>query len=206
MNSTLRLLIIVAAALTGLIVIELALPSGGETEIAAAPDTPAAGAATEQQAGSASPADFATTILARPLFKPDRHPAPTDDHDASTAPPADLPRLTGIMMWADLKRAIFAPDGADKLIVVSEGDSVGDWRVQEIAADAVTMVGPDGTHRIRPKFAPSQAAITPGATDTTTAPEPPPAPAGPLPQIPKRGAANAHRHPHDNMRPPARKH
>jgi hypothetical protein len=201
-NSTVRLLTLIAVALAGLIVIELTVSSGNEPETSAAPDVAAPETADAQQGGE-SPSDFATAILARPLFRPDRHPFPTNDQDALAAAPVDLPRLTGILLSSDIKRAIFAPEGSDRSIVVAEGENVGDWRVQEIAADSVTMVGPDGTRRLRPKFAANQTPATPGGTDAA-APEPaPPAPSGPLPQLPKRGAAaNARRHQHDNMRPP----
>jgi hypothetical protein len=202
-TSTVRLLTLVAVALAGLIVIELTMSSGGEPETTAAPDAAAPDSVAAQQGGE-SPSDYANTVLARPLFRPDRHPFPTNDPDALATAPVDLPRLTGILLSSDVKRAIFAPEGSDQSIVVAEGESVGDWRVQEIAADSVTMVGPDGTRRLRPKFAANQVPAAPGGADAAAAPEPaPPAPSGPLPQLPKRGAAiNAHRRQHDNMRPP----
>jgi hypothetical protein len=210
MNSTPRLFILIAVALVALIAIELFMPSGNDTDAVPMPaaQTPANGA---PAADTQNPADFAATILARPLFRADRHPYETNDQDISTAP-VDLPRLAGILMSSDLKRAIFAPDGSDKPIVVSEGENVGGWRVQEIAADSVTMVGPDGTRRLRPKFAANASPATP--PDAAAPPQPLPAPApgtGPLPQLSQRGAAAiaARRHPHDNMRPPqppARKH
>jgi len=213
-NSTLRLLILIAVALTGLIAIELALSSGDDTDTTPAPAAQTADANTAPQ-DAGSPADYAMTINARPVFRADRHPYQTNDQDAISTAPVDLPRLTGILLSSDLKRAIFAPDGSDKPIVVAEGENVGDWRVQEIAADSVTMVGPDGTRRLRPKFAANAAPATPGTPDAMAQPdasEPAPAPGtGPLPKLPKRGAAalNARRHAHENMRPPqppARKH
>lgn len=211
MNGTVRLLTLVAVALGALIAAELFMPSGNDTDTAAVPAAQVAeNAAT--QADSQSPADYAGAILARPLFRADRQPYATNDQDLSTAP-VDLPRLAGILMSSDLKRAIFAPDGSDKPIVVSEGENVGSWRVQEIAPDSVTMTGPDGTRRIRPKFVANAVPATPpDATAPAPDPVPTPAPgAGPLPQLPKRGAAalNARRHQHDNMRPPqppSRKH
>jgi hypothetical protein len=209
-NGTVRLLALLAVALSALIAMELLASSGRDTDVAAI--TPAAQTAdVAPPAETQSPADFAGTILARPLFRADRQPYVTNDQDLSTAP-IDLPRLTGILLASDLKRAIFAPDGSDKPIVVSEGENVGSWRVQEIAPDSVTMTGPDGTRRIRPKFSANAVPATP---PDMAAPEPQPAvPAPgstPLPQIPKRGAAalNARRHQHDNMRPPqppSRKH
>lgn len=206
MNSTVRLLTLIAVALAGLIVIELTMSSGSELEMTAAPDAAAPETAGAQQDGE-SPSDFATAVLARPLFRPDRHPFPTNDQDALAATPVDLPRLTGILLSSDIKRAIFAPEGSDRLIVVAEGESVGDWRVQEIVADSVTMTGPDGTRRLRPKFAANQTPATPGGADAA-APDPAPqAPASPLPQLPKRGAAaNARRHQHDIVQPPQHEH
>ena len=215
MNSTLRLLILIAVALTGLIAIELALSSSDHTDITPAPAAQTADANTAPQ-DAGSPADYTMTINARPVFRADRHPYQTNDQDVVSTAPVDLPRLTGILLSSDLKRAIFAPDGSDKPIVVAEGENVGDWRVQEIAADSVTMTGPDGTRRLRPKFAANAVpATTPGTPDLAAQPDasvPTPAPGtGPMPQAPKRGAAalNARRRPHENMRPPqppARKH
>jgi len=209
-NGTVRLLTLVAVALTALIGIELFVSSGGDTDTAALPAAQTAEAA--PAADTQSPAEYAGAVLARPLFRADRKPYETNDQDVSTAP-VDLPRLTGILLASDVKRAIFAPDGSDKPIVVSEGENVGSWRVQEIAADSVTMTGPDGTRRIRPKFAANAVGATP-PDPVAPAPEPSPGAApgtGPLPQMPKRGAAmlNARRHQHDNMRPPqppSRKH
>ncbi|HEX4506734.1 MAG TPA: hypothetical protein VH722_13470 [Alphaproteobacteria bacterium] len=201
-----RLLTLVAVALTALIAIELFVSSGRDNETAATPAAQTAEAA--PAADAQAPADYAATVLARPLFRADRQPYVTNDQDVSTAP-VDLPRLAGILLASDLKRAIFAPDGSDKPIVVSEGESVGSWRVQEIAPDSVTMTGPDGTRRIRPKFAANTMPATPpDAADPAPAPTPAPG-TGPLPQAPKRGAAmlKARRHQHDNMRPPpSRKH
>jgi hypothetical protein len=77
-----------------------------------------------------------------------------------SAPPADLPRLTGILMSSNSRHAIFEPDG-NKPIVVGVGENLGDWRVKEIAADSVTMTGPEGTTRLQPKFNATQA-IAPG--------------------------------------------
>ena len=195
----------------------LTISSGGQDETTAAP--PAQEAQTDAAPQDGAPADFATTALARPLFRADRHPFPVNDQDATSTAPIDLPRLTGILMSDDLKRAIFAPDGADKAIVVAEGENVGDWRVQEIAADSVTMVGPDGTRRLRPKFAANQVPTTPGTPGAPDATEPAPQPepsnpggASPLPQVPKRGAAalNARRQHHNEIirqpQPPQRKH
>ena len=72
MNSTVRLLALVAVALTALIAIELFVPSGGDTEAAAPPAAQTAEAT--PPAETQSPEESAGTILARPLFRADRKP------------------------------------------------------------------------------------------------------------------------------------
>ena len=167
MTATVRLLALLAAALTLLIAVELFMPSGGAPEDAeAAPGAAPADTAAAADSGN-GPTDYAEAILERPLFKPDRQPYPADGGTLIAAPPADLPRLTGILMSSDARHAIFEPDGA-KPIVVAEGDNVGDWHVQEIAADSVTLTGPEGTTRLQPKFTATQA-IAPGAGAATAA-------------------------------------
>ncbi len=114
-------------------------------------------------------------------------------------------------MSSDARHAIFEPDGS-KPIVVAEGDNVGDWRVQEIAADSVTLTGPEGTTRLQPKFTATQA-TPPGADGAAAAGPPDPADPAPAPVL----SATRHRLPvpHDpakarrprngGLRPPQRK-
>jgi len=201
-NRTVRLFALIAAGLTLLIAVELFMPSGAPVEAAAPQDAAPAETDAAPQAGSGS-SDFADAILARPLFKPDRQPY-ADGRAPISAPPPDLPRLTGILMSSDERHAIFEPDGANKPIVVGEGDNVGDWRVQEIAADSVTLVGPEGTTRLEPKFSATQAAATPA----DTAPTPAPVPEAALPRAPRRPPVpfGTHKQRNGGMHPPARKH
>jgi hypothetical protein len=201
-NRTVRLFALVAAGLALLIAVELFTPSGAPVEAAAPQAAPPAETDAAPQAGSGS-AEFADAILARPLFKPDRHPY-ADGRAPISAPPPDLPRLTGILMSSDVRHAIFEPAGANKPIVVVEGDNVGGWRVQEIATDSVTLVGPEGTTRLEPKFSATQAAATPA----DTAPAPTPAPDAALPRVARHPPVpfGTHKQRNGGLQPPARKH
>jgi hypothetical protein len=121
------------------------------------PPAPAALAATADPAVS-SPTPFsdatvpeqrsaamASSILRRPLFRADRRPAPAAVPDA---PP--LPRLSGIVITASARRAIFAGGRNGKPVVAAEGYSFGPVRVARIGAREVVMIGPDGAHVLRP--------------------------------------------------------
>jgi hypothetical protein len=186
MTGTVRLFALLAGALVLLIAVELFMPSGGAPEeVAVAPQAAPADDATAQDGGN-GPTEYADTILERPLFKPDRHPYPVDGRAPLAAPPADLPRLTGILMSSDARHAIFEPDGS-KPIVVAEGDNVGDWRVQEIAPDSVTLTGPEGTTRVQPKFSTAQV-VAPGA-DAAAAADAGSPDQGEPPSAPRLGAA-----------------
>jgi hypothetical protein len=156
----------IAAVLAALVVAELVVPVGGGESVVetTAPRTNATAAA------SGGAGDFVSTILARPLFRADRRPAPGDARGLS-AGPGDLPRLTAILLTSEEKRAIFQPAGKERPIVVVEGETVGNWRVDQIAVDAVTLTGPGGTRRVEPKFSNSPPSGAPLQT--------PPAVAGP---------------------------
>jgi hypothetical protein len=146
------LLALAAAVLIGVIMLELTASPESSPE---APLGPASlrtdGTAAHDMPGGAAGA--VTEILARPLFRGDRRPAPADGRGMASGQPGDLPRLTGILMSSNERRAIFQPAGKDRAIVVVVGETVGNWRVQEIAADAVTLTGPEGTRRLETKFA-----------------------------------------------------
>jgi hypothetical protein len=150
-NRTAKLLALVVAVLIGLVLLELSASPGADPEAALGPaSTPADGGAARDTAGGAG---AVTEILSRPLFRGDRRPAPADGRGVASGQPGDLPRLTGILMSSDERRAIFQPAGKDRAIVVVVGETVGNWRVQEIVADAVTLTGPEGTRRLETKFA-----------------------------------------------------
>jgi hypothetical protein len=114
-------------------------------------------------------------ILARPLFSPDRVAAP-NDRSAGPGQTADLPRLSGILIASDSRRAIFQPVGTGRAKVVEEGETVGAWRVQQIAVGAITVTGAAGTYRLTPKFDAQPASA--GPVDAPAQRPVPPNPAG----------------------------
>ena len=152
MSRTAMLLALGLAILVGLVLLELTAAPGSDPQAALGPAaTRADGASAHDTAGGAAGA--VTEILGRPLFRGDRRPAPADGQGMASGQTGDLPRLTGILMSSDERRAIFQPAGKDRAIVVVVGETVGNWRVQEIVADAVTLTGPEGTRRLETKFA-----------------------------------------------------
>ena len=96
------------------------------------------------------------SVLRRPLFRADRRPAPAAP-DASS-PPLPLPRLSGIVVTASARRAIFAGGKDGRPVAAAEGESVGPVRVARIGAREVVMVGPDGAHVLRPAPQPAEPA------------------------------------------------
>jgi hypothetical protein len=123
------------------------------------------------------------TILARPLFSPTRRPPETDAADNSATSLSDM-RLTGILITPDQRLAIFAPAGA-KPLVRSEGEMLGDWRIESIADQSVSLTGPTGATSLEPKADPNlvrvAAAQQPAAKQSAAqqAMAPPPQPAAP---------------------------
>lgn len=90
------------------------------------------------------------TILERPLFSPLRRPAA-----ASAAVAPGIPRLSGIVIDPGDRRAIFAVLDKPKAVVVKEGGTLGEWSVQSITKDAVTLAKSGETLVLHPGFAPA---------------------------------------------------
>jgi hypothetical protein len=86
--------------------------------------------------------DWAETILTRPLFTPGRKP-PRNAPGQHIAAANGMPRLSGIMITAAGKRAIFAPEGG-KPLVLAEGAALEDSTITAIRPDRVIVTGPKG--------------------------------------------------------------
>jgi hypothetical protein len=97
--------------------------------------------------------DWITTVLARPLFSPDRRPAPNTPVVSGTGLPG-LPRLTGILVGPFGRSAIFVANGR-KPIVVAEGARIEAYTVKSIEAAGVRVLGPEGMQVLHPTFQPS---------------------------------------------------
>jgi len=154
---------------------------GAETPPAEAFSLPAA---TIPQAG---PGDAVypglSSIVARPVFRPDRRPYlegsagfPQKNYEA------ELSKFTvlGVLMMGDEKKAIVVSkgSGATDRWEVEAGDSLGDFTVKEVAPDGLTLVA-DKREFTLPLYAggPKSSGGTPLRTEVT--PAPPPAPAQP---------------------------
>lgn len=160
-----RALWLLAALLMAGIAAELAWPEAAPP----APPPAAPPAAARAAGGAPEPvAAWAAAALERPLFNASRRPdSPGAAPAAAAAEHAEPPRLAGIMLTPQGRRAIFA-EAEDKPATVMEGSRVGSWQVQAIAAGEVTLTGPDGARTVRPSF----------STD------PPAAPPAPVPTLP----------------------
>ena len=96
-------------------------------------------------------AQHVATILARPLFRPDRRPEASVAQTTVGGPG----RLTGVTISPVAKAAIFAGSAGSKPIVVDEGGRVGSYTVIAIEIGAVTIMGPEGQRVLHPSFDPS---------------------------------------------------
>lgn len=168
------LLVLLATGLTGAITLALQPDSlDDDAMVARTPRPPeiVAGPKNGPELGADRRRAWAETVLARPLFSPDRRPASVAATGAGDAP-ASLPRLAGILMDGPRRSVIFAAPDGSRPTVVAEGGDLGGFHVQTVEAGQVTVVGPDGTHVLRPSFDPRPA--TPAA----------PPPAAGLPGLP----------------------
>ena len=124
---------------------------------------------------------WVASILRRPLFSPNRHPAAV-----TTASGSGLPRLTGIIITPSDKRALFAAPDGRTLISLGEGGRLGAYTMQLIEAGQITIDGPSGTRVLHPAFKSAQEEQT--ATNVPpTPPFPPPRP--PMPWSSRNRAA-----------------
>jgi len=91
---------------------------------------------------------MASSILRRPLFRAERRPTLPAVSGAPQSPA--LPRLSGIVVTASARRAIFAASEGGKPVVVAEGESFGPFRVARIGAQEVAVIGPGGARMLHP--------------------------------------------------------
>jgi general secretion pathway protein N len=133
-----------AAVLALLLAAEWLLPGAAPPpRVMPAIPAPGAGAAADAAVGQ-----WASTILARPIFSPDRRPPAVADANAVIV----LPRLTAIIITPETRRAVFlAPDG--KALALGPGGEVAGYELKSITAGSVVLLGPDGgITTVRPQF------------------------------------------------------
>jgi hypothetical protein len=96
--------------------------------------------------------DRVATILARPLFSPDRRPVAVAAAAASGNPmPQGLPRLAGVIVGPFGPSAIFAVEGG-KPTVVKESGRIDIWDVRVVNVGTVRINGPGGARTLHPSF------------------------------------------------------
>lgn len=132
-----------AVTLVAVIAVELAT---GEPPAPSVQPGPVAALATQALQSDPMPGQVAT-LLARPLFSPDRKPDVMPSSDDS-----GLPHLTGIVVTRTDRKAIFSTLDGGRGVVVGQGDQVGAYHVQQITTVDVMLIGADGPHTLRPTF------------------------------------------------------
>jgi general secretion pathway protein N len=181
--------------LGGVIVAELTAGDGGASDGPAVAHPVDRSAAPRPQAPRDE--ELLATILARPLFSPNRKPPADEVAGQPAGPDLNDVRLTGIVVAADRRLAIFALPGA-KALVRGEGETVNDWRLDTITPHQVVLSGPAGTRTLQPKIDASVVRRAPGPPrpSQNAAPMPRPAavpgapPAAPPVAAPPRAAAS----------------
>lgn len=132
---------VLAGGLALLLLIEL-LPGNATPPHSISPALPGKSA----QLAEANISGWTQTILARPLFNPNRRPTASDDAGGD-----GLPRLSAIIIGQGITSAIFAIPG-QKPLVVEMGGTVNGDKVKSINADSVVLLTANGPIRIRPQF------------------------------------------------------
>lgn len=92
------------------------------------------------------PPNAVETILARPLFAPDRR---TKSDETADYKGSGLPRLTGIILTRDHRMAVFQAAG-EKPKTVPEGGTIGTWTVDKIDHQRVMVRNSGGTMTLVP--------------------------------------------------------
>ena len=106
-------------------------------------------------------ADDAAGILARPLFNWNRRPGRSA---AMAGTDESLPRLSGILIGANARYAIFTGAAGTKPLVLQEGGLVGRFTIDKIAADHVDVRSEAGSRTLRTRFStapPPPASLSP---------------------------------------------
>jgi hypothetical protein len=94
--------------------------------------------------------------------------------DDANSPLRDA-RLTGVVIGPDLRIAIFAVSGTNPL-VLSEGETLKDWRLERISPGKVLLSSPAGTIKLEPKpdanlvRPPTPVAVRPGELEPSVPP------------------------------------
>ncbi len=124
-------------ALAFLLVLEWVWPGGSAAGVTVSPARVAVQARAPALAARDTSA-WVSAVLARPLFSVSRRPPRVVSHGLGVVA-AGQARLAGIMITRSGRRAIFAPEGGGKQLVLPEGAAVNDSTIRRILPDRVTL-------------------------------------------------------------------
>lgn len=137
---------------------------------------------------------WSDTVLSRPLFVAGRQP-PRQNKSGPVTSSGNLPRLSGVIISARGKRAIFTPDGGGKPITLGEGGALEDQVIRQILPGRVLLSGPKGDSEMRISLDHNRPAVAPTTPQITPAGQP----FQNLPQFPNPGFPGGF--PNPNFRP-----
>jgi hypothetical protein len=144
-----KTLLVVGLGLVGVIAYEAV---SGSSDRSGRYDSPVSQAESGAAQSGGPISAYEAILLGRPLFSADRRGPPADAAQGGAGYPADMPRLTGLVILPGARMATFEVPGKGRLVVTGEGDRIGRWRVRQIAPDSVNLEGADGTFRLEPSF------------------------------------------------------
>ena len=142
---------ILPCALSALLVAEILRPIVPPTDLPTPADLRPIQAAPSVPRSGVKIDDLVAGLLDRPLMDPSRRA-----HGAEPAAPAtgsEVPRLSGVIIGPDGKRAIFAT-GSGRPQVLAEGERVGQTIIKTIMPDEVILAGSEGEQVIRLRHIP----------------------------------------------------
>jgi hypothetical protein len=141
------------------------LPSWSSTPVPPAPKRIAALNRTDTRLVARDTEAWASAILARPLFSISRRPPKVAA--GRNAAVDGMPRLSGIMIAPGIRKAIFAPEGGGKPVVLGEGATLADTSIRTIEPGEVILAS---GQVLRPMYdknrVPGQPAYTPAGLPT----------------------------------------
>ncbi len=140
--------------------------------------------------------EWAETALARPLFTISRRPPKVEAAGPNEAAPDDM-RLAGILIGRFGRRAIFAPGGGGKPVVLAEGAAVNASTIRSITPSQVilasgTVLSPSfDKNRVPPSpYLPAFQPVMPNFPQPGFTPGQMPQPGFPIPRMPQAPEPN----------------
>lgn len=120
------------------------------------------------------PADAFVEIVRRPIFSPDRRPAPEGELTLETAASGLEVNLVGIIIASGQQMALIAPRGSPTLVRLAQGDRFQGWTVDTIEAHRVRFRRDEVVHDIEISYD-QPPTVVPARPAAAREPEPPPA-------------------------------